>query len=201
MGDPGVSTTHCCKVGRIADAYGLDDVDDDLIGLHESGGSMRELAAHLNTSVIEAAIDSADEQVVADPVGIFDVLQGEEVAPERKIRIEEALESAGVDVADLRSDLVSHVTVWTHVKEHLSRSTERTAMVEPDEAVEVIDRAREREETIIANALERLDEHPEFEAGDIDVSVSVRVFCRECGDSHRLSTYLDGGGCGCGGEG
>lgn len=197
MGDAGNSTRHCCKVSRIAEAYGLEAVDDELVARHESGGSMRDLATSLNTSVIGAALDAAEEQVVADPDGIYEVLQGDDVGPERKIRIEEALGSAGIDPADLRSDLVSHVTVWTHVNEHLARSTERPTTVDFDAAVDTIERARDREETVIANALARLADHPEFGGGDVDVSVSVRVFCGTCGDSHRLSAYLEAGGCGC----
>ena len=190
-GDP------CCKVSRVARAYDLGTVDDELRDLHASGASMRELARHLNTAIVEAAIDATGEQVAADPVGVYEVLHGDDAGPERRVRIEDALEAAGVDVDALASDLVSHVTVWNHVKDHLAVETARETAIDASEARAVIDRARDREETLIANTIERLGDQPDFDWTDVDVTLSVRVFCRECGASSRLDEYLDAGGCHC----
>ena len=198
MGDPDAerSDSPCCKVRRIADAYDL-EMDAELVELHESGASMRELARFLNTAIIEAAIDAQDGRIVADPEGIYDVLTGDEVSPERTVRVEDALQSAGIDVDDLESDLVSHVTVWNHVKEHLARETSRETMVDLETARSAIDAAREREETLISNTVDRLAEHPDVAGGDVDLAFSIRVFCRACGASYRLDEYLDAGGCDC----
>lgn len=195
MGDPDSAADVCCKVGRIADAYGL-DIDQDLVDRHDSGASMRDLARFLNTTIIESAIESRDDHLVADPEGIYDVLGGD-VSPERRVRVEDALQSAGIDVDDLESDLVSHVTVWTHVKEHLARETERDESIDLQAARDAIESAREREETVIANTIDRLGDHPDFSGGDVDITFSVRVFCRTCAESYRLADYLDQGGCTC----
>ena len=189
--------SYCCKVTRLAAAYDLSSVEDELIEMHEDGASTRTLETHFNTAVVEAALESVEEGIVADPEGIYEVLAGEDVSPRRRITIEDGLQSIGIDPDDLAGDFVSHVTLWTHLKDHLSRDTGNERLIDVDEARETIDRARSREESHIENTLSRLDERADFEATDVETTVSIRVICRVCGTSYRLAEFLENGGCQC----
>lgn len=181
----------------MADKYELYDLNGELVTLKtDEDASVRELQEHVNTKIVDSVIQESST-IVADPKSVYDVLMGDSVSPERRVRLEDSLQSAGIRVDSLTQDFVSHVTVWTHIKDHLEIDTGREKPISIEEGKQLINSARSREEGQIENVLKRLDSLNNFEANDIDVTVTVRVFCNECNSSFRLEALLDNGGCDC----
>ena len=192
-----VDAVGCCKVGRSAAAYGLANVDEDLRRRHDRGESLRDLAAFVNRRILGGAIDSADVDAVSDAGTIYDLLADDDLSAGRRTEIREKLARAGVDVEAVESSYVSHQTVRDHLRECLSVDTSVSADVDPESARGTIEWARARFLGIAERTVERLASADELAVGDVEVTGTVRVTCRDCGETYRLGVLIDRGGCGC----
>ena len=187
----------CCKVGRSARAFGLADLDGDLRRRHERGQSLRDLAAFVNRRILGRAIARADVDTVSDAGTIYDLLSDDEVGAGRRTEIREKLGRAGVDLDAVESSYVSHQTVRDHLRECLGVDTGVRADVDRETARGTVEWARARFLGITERTLERLATAGELDAGDLEVTGTVRVTCTDCGETYRLGVLIDRGRCGC----
>jgi len=191
------AATCTCKVGRTADAYGLDGLDDLLCERRAEGASLRQLETVVNERVLRSALEATDEDVLRDAAAIYRNLTGEDTSAGVRAETEAWLSRIGVDPAAIDADFVSYQTVRSHFNECLDVDTARDSTLSLDDAEGTIEWARSRSEGIVGRTIERLADTDGFHSGAVDVTHVVRVSCRDCGASHPVERFLDRGGCNC----
>lgn len=198
----GPSSEACsCKIGRNIEKYELGDFDDALIDKRQKEEmSLRDLASYINSRILESAIDSKATSVVGDPMTLYTSLTGDDISPERRADVRDDLEYAGVDIDKLEEDFVSHQTVKTHLQDCLDLDTSRQGVEILDDAKDLIEWTRNRDERIIKKTLQRLRDSGEIQSGQLDITHTVNIRCEECGTNYRLEEFLQNEGCECSGR-
>lgn len=194
-------TTCSCKVGRTAEAYGLDDIDALLRERRAEGASLRRLETVTNEAVLESALEDADTEGLRDATTIYRNLTDEETSAGVRTETRAWLSRVGLDPDELCGDFVSYQTVRTHLRECLDVDTTRETSLSVEDAEGTIEWARSRSEGIVRRTIERLDGTDGFRSGDVDVTHVVRVACDDCRNSYPVEQFLGNGGCDCGGRG
>ena len=193
-----------CKVGRVAEQYGLDDLDDELRRRYAAEASLRDLEALLNQRVLRKAIERTGEDVsvlLGSDRGV-DALYGilredEETEPGERARVKTRLEQADIDVDSVIEDWVSHATIRTHLTDCLSVDTGRGSSISPETAISTVEWSRSRSENVVRETVERLNNADMLDVTDPTVGVSIRITCEACGRSYTIQDLLDAGGCAC----
>ncbi|MFB6073212.1 MAG: rod-determining factor RdfA [Halobacterium sp.] len=191
-----------CKVGRLVEAYGLDGVGDSLERRWTADGddraSLRKLAEFFNRRLLRAALEDAGRNPVDEDVAAaYRVLAGGDASEGARTQKRLELSRDGVDVDGLLEDFVSHQAVHTYLTEYRGVDREDDAdqvAVDADR----LRRLRSRVASVAADAVDRSANADRISAGDVDVLVDVRVFCRDCGADYDAVEFLERGGCDCG---
>jgi hypothetical protein len=193
------------KVERVARAYGLEDHGDRLVdswlGDGERRRSTRELAEWFNREVLRAALRESETDALAGEVeNLHRLLTDEDVSRGNRIETELRLERAGVDVAAVRRDFVSHQTVYNYLTD--VRGVERGGESGPDadDVRSRVGRLAGRLEAVAADGLESLADRGDLSLGSVRVNVRVAVYCDDCGRQFDLPTLFERGRCACDGE-
>ena len=192
-------TLECeCKVGRKAEAYNLADLDAELETRYVTeDASLRDIADHINTRIVESRLRNVDADITGDPASIYTALTSDDVSAERRATIRDQLVFADVDIGQLTSDFVSHQTARAHLRKCMDVDTSRSGVDSRDDALDMIEWARERDSEIIERVIQRLGRIDELHFGNYDVSHSVRITCYDCGTSYRPEELLERGRCEC----
>lgn len=189
-----------CKIDRKADEYGLIDLNEELFARHqEQGASLRTLEAYVNKRMLDSALEETNTVLLDGVDSIYEVLTDDTVSEGKRAEIRSRLEQAGVDVEELESDFVTYQTVRKHLREALDVDTGAKKTLDTTDADTRISRLLSRSEAVIAATLEQLRRGENLKTGNLDLVMSVRVTCENCGDSYRLRELLDTGRCRCGG--
>lgn len=193
-------TCHC-KVGSGIQKYDLGDLDDELVRKYRDDDySLRDLETEVNVAFTRAALDAADTHGInASPEKIVRILHsGDDISRREEARLETQLQQAGVDVDELRKDYLSYRTVKNHLNDCLEVDTSRTETITLDDACATIGWARNRCENVIYQTLKRLSNANHITLGtDVDVTITPRVTCHDCGVSVTISEFLSSNGCDC----
>lgn len=194
-----ISDTLCdCKVGRQIARHGLEDLNPQLRnGRQGDDLSLRELAAFVNTRVLEAAMRTADADVVGDPRSVYETLTAEDVAPERRADLRDQLEFAGIDVDEIRGDFVSHQTMKDHLNNCLGVDTSRDGIRSIEDGKANITWSRDRHKTVLENTLKQLCQANLLSIGDYELSQTTTLTCTDCNRSYRLDEFLNVRQCEC----
>jgi hypothetical protein len=187
----------CCKVERVAEAYGLRGLDAELRRRRErDDATLHELAAYLNERVTAVALGAAGTDLDAEPGTVYAALENsDDLDISRRDEIREILAGA-LDIDRLRTDYTSHETVRKHLNDHLDISTSRGSIESVQELEDALQTYEQQYETAVASALERAAERGLLAGGDFRV-FSTRVECQECSTTYRLDELLASGGCEC----
>lgn len=188
-----------CKIGRKVEKYGLEDLGQKIASQRNDGKSLRDLANFVNIRITEAAINAANADVAGDATSVYEAL-GEDEAIERRVQLQDQLTAVGIETEELEGDFVSYQTVRYHLQNCLNMDTSREGINSVAEGREVIEWARDRDRDIIKRTLNRLKRVDELETGDLNVTLSVTVECKNCGDSMRVETFLENEMCECRGQ-
>lgn len=189
------------KVGRVLAEYGLSELHEELpdLWLGESGEavSLRDLADRINVALVRQAMAEAG----ADPLegeaeNAYRLLTDDDVSAGVRTQQRNRLERAGVDVAGLESDFVTHQAVHTYLTDALgvSKEPDETDPIERHE--ERIQRLRSRTVAVMEDSLSDL-QGEELSLGSFDTVVSLQVYCRDCETQHDLADLFREGGCDC----
>ena len=189
-----------CKVDQQAEEYGFSDLNEELYYRHqERGASLRDLESYLNTRMLDSALTDTDIVLLDGVESVYQVLSGDEVTEGKRAEIRSRLEHAGVDVDKLENDFVTYQTIRKHLREALDVDTGSRKTFDASDADTRIRRLQSRSEAVITETLEQLRRGEKLKTGNLDLVVSVRVTCENCGDSYRLRELLNSGRCSCGG--
>jgi len=186
-----------CKVGRNAEKYGLETLDQQLLDRREDGASLRELESVVNTSILRTLLRDAETDLVGDAASIYEKLTDDDVSAGERTEVREWLAQADIDPDELTGDFVSYQTVRTHLRECLDVETNRTSTLSLEDAQGTIEWARSRSEGIVERTIERLNRNGDFDADAIEIGHVIRVTCTECAMSYPIDTFLQRGGCHC----
>ena len=194
---------HCCKVGRVIEAYGLPSMDDRLssrwLGTDGERLGLRDLKAFFNRSVLRAAMQEAGlDPLDGEVEEIYRLLDDDESGERMAGRATERLERAGVDVESVERDFVSHPTIGTHLKECIGVEPPRSSGGDQlAKAEERVFKLQNRMEAVVRGSIEHLRDTGRVEADDFDIFVSARVVCERCGTQYDVHDFLRREGCGC----
>lgn len=195
------STNDCgCKVGRKAEEYGLTDLDEELHDRHQTNGaSLRDLETYVNQRILGSVLEDTDIVLLDGVESVYRILAGDDVSEGKRTEISSRLEHAGINVRKVESDYVTYQTIRKHLRECLDIDTGTRETLDTADADTRIRRLQSRSEAVIAETLEQLRRAKKLKTGKLDLVMSVRVTCENCGNSYRLRELLDSGRCRCGG--
>lgn len=191
-----------CKVGRVADRYGLSDLDRELCTRWRGDGhekhSLRKLEAYLGRRVLESALREAGVDTLHGEVAnLYDLLAGDDVSEGVRVEARRRLDRDGVDVDRVERDFVSHQSIHAHLRECLDVNHDPGEGATVDRGSSTVYALRNRTETVTAGTLERLRDNGKLALDGFDVYVDVRVACEECGRFHEIGSLFESGGCDC----
>lgn len=187
----------CCKVGRAIQLCDLYEFNNELRNRRDRGDSLRDLATFTNTRILEWSLAGANVNIVGDVETLYHILTDNDIRTSRRAEAKSQLENQGISVSEILDTFVSHTTMRQHLQECLNIDTSQSQQVDPDAEQGTIEWARARSEQVIEESLTRLQSANVLEAGELDVTHSVRVTCNACGTSYRLHKLLEEGHCAC----
>jgi hypothetical protein len=189
------------KVARLIEAEGLEGLGAELERKWTAEGpdrhSLRDLATLFNRRLLEARLRAAGLHSLSGEVAnLYRLLTDDDVSAADRTRARRRLERDGVDVAALQEDFVSYQSVRTYLQNH--RDVAYDPQSAPLESAEsTIGRLRSRLASVTESKLTGASDADALDVGEFDVTVSVRVACRDCGQQMDVATLLEDGGCGC----
>lgn len=194
-----------CKVARVIEQYGLEEVGDELearwLGNDYERQSLRDLADLFNRRILDSALEQAGMTTTPEEVAhTYELLVGD-VSTSAHTKRKRELEREGVDVDALLSDFVSHQAVHTYLTAHRDVSAPKTETDPVETSKRAIDQLQAKLAAVTEENVDRLTRKGELAGGSIEVFVNVEVFCNECATSQPVEEFLQGGGCNCGGDG
>lgn len=181
------------QIERLEDKYGVAGLSDDLVA-HWRGEdvqqlSVRQLAEMVNTQILDAALRNCgiihDEPVVS---ALAESLKDGE-APLATTELEER----GVDIADVREDLIDYRTVYIHLTEE--RKVTQSREHSPSTSIGTLERLEDRVKSIYQQTIRQLQNNGQLADPAPVVDVDVGLECRTCGTRTSAMIYLRSGGC------
>lgn len=184
-----------CKVGESARKRGSSTYSG-MAADWRSGTSVREITKSFNEEIVERVLrDASTGQLPWDTQTIRRVLQGENVEGNTEVEVSRTLQRMGVDVDELRSDLVSHQTVYRHLRNCLeaSKAPEKTPEERIEDTKNTIFALQNRTEVVATSAMERLRDADLAEIGEFDIMTQVTVICEHCNRSMSIGEAISEG--------
>lgn len=165
----------------------------------EEAASLRDLADRINVALVRSAMEDAGEDPLdGEAENAYRLLSGEEVSAGVRIQQRNRLERAGVDVDSLESDFVTHQAVHTYLTDGLGVTKSVADDVDPIETHEErIQRLRNRLAAVVDGSIADLEAAEELDVGDVDTTIGLQLYCRECQTQFELTELLEQGGCHC----
>ncbi|TMT86463.1 hypothetical protein E2L06_07550 [Haloterrigena sp. H1] len=201
------SSRRQTKVERVIDEYGLESWGDRLEAAWVGDGmertSLRDLADEFNRAVLRAAIRDAGGSVLDSDIDpLYRTLTDDDVSRSDAVRKRRELERTGVDVDAVRSDFVTHQTIYTYLTNVRDASLPETDTEDRlERKTETIQRLAGRTQVVTESTLEELGKAAEIADRDYEVFVDVRTICGNCGADYPIATLLEQGGCDCDADG
>jgi hypothetical protein len=193
------SGERTCKVDRVTEAWNLENMDERLRRRREnSNASLRDLEEFFNQEVLEAALrDARADMVEGEVENTYRLLTGEDVSSGAQVEIKDRLERSGVDSEAVTTDFVSYQTIRSHFRNCLDINTDRKTTVTPTDGKNTVFKLLSRTEVITKRTIDRLRSAGHLTVGEVDVTLSLRVTCTECGEEYTFARLIDRGNCDC----
>ena len=192
--------TDCnCKIGRTIAEYELSDVNSRLASEWQDGKSVRRLTEEFNKEIVESVLTAVNvSRVEWSRTPVYEALHTDELNDAKVLEIQRELDHAGVDVDELSSDLVSHQTVYRHLKQCLeaSKGDDQSPEERRQKAKDTVHALQQRTELVTESTLNTLQSAGITDFTEIDVIVNIQVVCNTCGRSMDFRSAIHGG-CDC----
>lgn len=198
-----------CKIGRNIDRYHLNDLNQELVHHRkEKELSLRDLASVVNHRILEAAIEDTSAGILEEELygalehddavaTIYGALTDEEVSPDRRARVRTRLEQAGVNLDTVEDHWVTHTTLRKHLQDCLGIDTSSESTIGTDNARSTIEWIQTRMRAIVDRTFERLASTEKLHVGQLDITISIRVTCTDCGTTYNPTKLISRGSCDC----
>ncbi|WP_336361510.1 rod-determining factor RdfA [Haladaptatus sp. ZSTT2] len=189
-----------CKVGRLVSRYRMESVNEELEARWRGDGfekqSVRELADLFNRTILARTLSTAGHSAVKSEVeSLYHLLTGD-VSKGMTAEAHGRLENYGVDVSTLRSEFISHQTMYRHLRNCLHVSKTKTE-VTVDGELDRINRLQSRAEAVLGDTVTRLSNADALADDNYRPIVSFRVMCKRCGTITDFADIASHGGCQC----
>lgn len=193
------------KVARLVDEYDFDCLGAEFERRWTANGderaSLRDLADAFNRRLLARHLSDAGVSTLAgEPTALYRLLTDDDVGAAERTQARRRLEREGVDVAVLRDEFVSYQAIRTYLTDDRGVEYEDATDAESDPvaaATDTIGRLRSRLASVTRTRLEAARRADAVDLDEYDVSVAVRVACRDCGREVAVETLLADGGCDC----
>ncbi len=201
------SSRRRTKVERVIDEYDLESwgarLEAAWVGDGTERTSLRDLADEFNRAVLRAAVRDASGSVLDSDIDpLYRTLTDDDVSRSDAVRKRRELERTGVDVDAVRSDFVTHQTIYTYLTNVRDASLPETDTENRlERKTETIQRLAGRTQVVTESTLEELGKAAEITDRDYEVFVDVRTICGNCGADYPIATLLERGGCDCDADG
>ncbi|MEF8825063.1 MAG: hypothetical protein V5A34_00620 [Halapricum sp.] len=185
------------KVARVIEAYGLDEIGDELerrwLATDDNGMSLRELADYFNRAVLETAIERSELSVLdVDVDRLYAQLTDDDVSGGIRTRVERRLERNGIDVESMTGDFVTHQTIHTYLREYRDvEQPDPTPEQRRESAIERIQKLQDRSAAVTQDAIEALQRAELVPEGDVDVVVDVQVIYTDSGEQFDVFELIE----------
>lgn len=187
-----------CKVDRVSREYGLDEIDEVLKDRQADGTSLRDLETQYNQRILESALEEAGVDVLQGEVeNLYQLLTGDDVSAGMRVEARSRLDRHDIDPKTIRDDFVSYQTIRTHLRECLEVDTKRESTVTPMGAKNTVFKLISRTESVTKRTIERLRSSGHLQVGTVDVTLSLRIACTDCGEEYTFSRLVERGRCSC----
>lgn len=193
----------CCKLGRVANQYGLSGLNEELVeywtGTGDEQYSTRELATLVNQRVLAAALETAAVSYKEGEVeNTYRLLTDDDVTSGTRVQTRNELERDGVPVEQVESDFISHQTVYNHLTGCLEASLESPSDEKRlERGAEKLGALQNRTEAVTTDTVAQLKRNDVVEIGEFDVLVSVTVTCEDCHQQYTIRELLEERVCEC----
>ncbi|SEP85206.1 rod-determining factor RdfA [Natrinema salaciae] len=193
------------KVERVMDEYDLEEwgerLEAEWTGEGTERTSLRDLATAFNQAVLGAAVREAEGTVLdTDVESLYRTLTDDDVSRSDTVRKRRELERSGVDIDEVRSNFVTHQTIYTYLTNVRDASLpEEDAEDRVERKKETVQRLAGRTQVITESTLDELRNADEITDREYEVFVDVRAICGNCGADYPIAELLDQGGCDCDG--
>jgi len=189
------------KVARIIEKYGLDGFGIELEQRWSGEGgdrmSLRGLADLTNQRLLRAVLIGAGvTSTNRDVVHLYETLNGDVSAGER-VQKEREMERDGIDVADLKSDFVSHQAIHTYLTEYRNVEYESSQTDLIATSTGTLQKLRNRTVLVTENTISQLARNGQIALDDFDVFSEIRVRCGKCDREYDAVELINEGGCIC----
>jgi hypothetical protein len=194
------------KVQRVLDKYGLEEAGEELerywLGEGVDRRSLRDLADYLNRRILRGAMSEAGlNPLDGEAANTYRLLTSDDVTSGERTKVERHLNRAGIDVEQLRSDLVSHQAVHTYLTKHrgVSLSSESQTS-QREKALDTIRRLNSRSKAVSEKTVDSLRNQNEVTIGTYRITIDARIVCRDCNTQYDLTEFIQTGHCNCAGD-
>jgi len=189
-----------CKLGRVAEDWNLEAVEQELVtDWRENSESLRSLAATFNRELLRRAMTEAGNPPLEGEVSnYYRLLTNDDVSRGMRTQATNRLAENGVDVKSVKGDFVSYQTVNRHLKNCVGVFEEdRTRPLGEDEAKDRVYSLQHRTREVTHQTLTQLRRSQGDPFEDFEVYVNISAQCSECGAQLGLEELLEGETCRC----
>jgi hypothetical protein len=191
------------KVQRVLSKYGLEEAGDELerywLGDGVDRRSLRDLADYLNRRILRKAMTEAGlNPLDGEAANTYRLLTNDDVTSGERTKVDRHLNRAGINVEQLRTDLVSHQAVHTYLTKHRGVSLSSESQDSPREkALDTIRRLNSRSKAVSEKTVDSLRNQNEVTIGTYRITVDTRIVCRECNTQYDLTEFIQTTHCNC----
>lgn len=193
------------KIARVAEKYGLTDIEDELVkqwSRDEDAMSLRDLADLFNRRVLRAVMEDANMNPLDGEVeNTYRLLTDNDVSSGVRTEVRKKLQRNDVDVDELEANFVTYQSVRTYLREGRDVKYERVSDTERIENVrQTVRQLQNRTVTVTEEKLSQLNQTNRIDLGEFRVLLDARIFCEDCGTQYNVDEVLDQAGCECGSD-
>ena len=187
------------KIPKIADKYELDNIDDFLIShwtADDDRKSLRELADMFNKRIFFAALSEIN-LTNSEREQWYSILNEDDAPQTEQVRIRRKLEKEDIDFADIRSDFITHQTIYTYLTDVVDVDSPGQSTTTIDSKIQTIEKLAGKTAVVGKKSLTELINVDKINDRNYRVVADVTVICEGCQSSYQFEELLKSGGCDC----
>lgn len=200
MGEKTLNSSCGCKLGRVAESWGVQSALADLEKTwRNQDASLRGIAGKFNQRVLRSALEASGHPPLnGEAANLYRLLSDEDVSGGMRTQARNRLRNYGVDLESVEADFVSYQTVNRHLKgcRELSKPDGSTGIGIGDAKNRLL-ALRNRTVAVTNQTIGQLVDAGTIEIGTFEVHVDIGVTCTDCGFQADIVGFLTEQNCRC----